>query len=60
MKKFVMMVTGDASASSNLDEADVDERVRLILEMEDPDVVLDLRALNTGAKIQYDTFSAVS
>ena len=31
-------------------------RVKLILELEDPEVVLDLRALNTECKSQYDVF----
>ena len=49
-------LTDDSSAATNQHTAEVDERVRLILDMEDPDVVLDLRALNTGHKSQYDVF----
>lgn len=56
MRKWYKDLTGDCSASSNLHEEEIDERVRLVLEMEDPDVLLDLRALNTGAKTQYDAF----
>ena len=56
MRKWYKELTGDASAASNLHEAEIDERVRLVIEMEDPDVVLDLRALHTGAKSQYDAF----
>lgn len=33
---------GDASAASSLSEAEVDKRVKLFVEMEDPDVVVDL------------------
>lgn len=43
-------LTGDASVASNEHEAEIDERVKLMLEMEDPDIVIDLRQLNTGRK----------
>ena len=56
MRKWYRDLTGDTSGASNTHEAEIDERVRLIFEMEDPTVVLDLRALNTGAKTQYDSF----
>lgn len=49
-------LTNDASAPTNLHEAEIDERMRMILEMEDADIVLDLRHLNTGRKSQYDVF----
>ena len=49
-------LTGDSSAAINEHVAEIDERVRLLLEMEDPDVVLDLRSLQTGHKTQYDVF----
>ena len=49
-------LTNDASAPSNEHEAEIDERVRLVLEMEDPDIIIDLRQLNTGRKGQYDMF----
>lgn len=47
-------LTNDASAPTNLQEAEIDERMRTILEMEDADIVLDLSHLNTGRKSQYD------
>ena len=50
------IIIGDASAASTLSEQVVDERVRQYLDMEDPDVVMDLRSLNTGAKPKYDVF----
>ena len=34
---------GDASAASQLSEQEVNERVQLYVDMEDPDIVLDLR-----------------
>ena len=50
MRKFYRDLTGDNSAASNEHEAEIDERVRLLLEMEDPDVLLDMRALNTNKR----------
>ena len=44
------------SALSNIHEAEIGERMRRILEMEDSDIVLDLRYLNSGQKSQYDVF----
>ena len=49
-------LTNDASAPTNLHEAEIDERMKMILEMEDADIVLDLRHLNSGRKSQYDVF----
>lgn len=49
-------LTSDASAPTNQLEAEIDERVKRVLDMEDPDIVIDLRHLNTGKKSQYDVF----
>ena len=46
----------DSSASSRLAESEVDQRVRLYLDMEDPDVVIDFRTLQSGHKTKYDDF----
>ena len=56
MRSLYRELTGDSSAAANEHIAEIDERVRLLLDMEDPDVVLDLRALHTGHKSQYDVF----
>lgn len=40
-------LTNNASASTNLGEAQIDERMRMILEMKDADIVVDLRNLNS-------------
>ena len=40
--------TGDASASTNATEAEVDKRVAQLLDIEDADVIWDLRANNSG------------
>ena len=47
---------GDASAASQLSEQEVDERVRLFVEMEDLEIVLDLRSPHSGQKGKYDGF----
>ena len=44
------------SASSNLHEAEIDERIKCLLDGEDTDVVVDLPHLNTVRKGQYDAF----
>ena len=49
-------LTNDHSSPSNVTEAEIDERMRMLLEMEDPDVVVDLRHLNSGQKSKYDVF----
>ena len=56
MHSLYRELTSDSSAASNENTAEIDERVRLLLDMEDPDVVLGLRALHTGHKSQYDVF----
>lgn len=49
-------LTNDVCAPSCLSEAEIDERVQMVLDMEDPNVVIDLRHLNSGRKGQYDIF----
>ena len=49
-------LTNDTFASTNLQEAEIDERMRMILEMEDADIVVDLRHLNSGRKKRYNVF----
>ena len=41
---------GDASAASQLSEKEVNEQLQLYADMEDPDIVLDLRVHNSGHK----------
>lgn len=43
-------LTDDSSAATNEHVAKIHERVRLLLEMEDSDVMLNLRSLKTGYK----------
>ena len=49
-------LTGDYSACSNLDSSEIEKRVKLAVDMEDSDVIIDLRHLNSGRKSIYDTF----
>ncbi|CAB4395230.1 unnamed protein product [Rhizophagus irregularis] len=50
------MLTGDISAAENAIEAKVDERVRLALELEDPEITIDLREHNDGQPGKYNDF----
>lgn len=47
---------GDQSASDTTPPSVVDERIHLILDMEDPDVIPDLRIHNSGNATKYDVF----
>lgn len=45
----IVIHAGDSSAASSLQQAEVDERVRIFLDMEDPDVVIDLREARSSS-----------
>lgn len=47
------MTVGDAAAASSLSE---DKRVQLYVDMEDPDIVIDLRELQNGPTSKFDVF----
>ena len=47
---------GVASAALSLDEKEINDRVQLFVDMENPDVILDLRALNSDQKTKYNTY----
>ena len=53
---MVTVFTGDQSASTTTDEAQIDTRVRELIDMEDPSIMFDLRSLNTNEASQYDSF----
>ena len=53
---YVPFFVGDAAAASYLTEQQVNDRVQLFLDMEDPEIVIDLRSHNSGQKSQYDVF----
>ena len=56
LRSLYRELTGDASSATNEHDAKFNERVQLLFDMEDPDIVLDLRAWNTGQKSQYDVY----
>ena len=49
---------GDQSASDTTSQSEVDARIREIIDMEDVNVLPDLRALNSGQKTKFDCFWA--
>ena len=49
-------LTGDSSSSRTSDEKEVDARVQQALEMENPDLLLDLRAHNSSHSNQFSVF----
>ena len=49
-------LTGDASAPSTTHEAEIDKRVAEYLEMEDPDIVIDLRKHNHSISDKFKLF----
>ena len=48
LREIYRNLTGDSSSSQTSDEKEVDARIRQALEMEDPDLLLDLRAHNSS------------
>lgn len=49
-------VVGDASAASSLSESELDKRVQLYVDMEEPDIVTDLCELQKGKASKCDKF----
>lgn len=58
MYSLILLLTskGDHSASLNTHEAEIDERLQEALLMEDPDLLVDLRALNLKQSDKYNIF----
>ena len=56
LRYFYKDLTGDCSSSDTTDQAEIDERVKQAIEMEDPSIAMDLRHNNSGMKSQYDVF----
>ena len=54
------MLTGDVSAAESANEAKIDKRVRLALELGDSEIVIDLREHNNGRPGKYDIFWKVA
>ena len=49
---------GDQSASDTTSQSLVDARIKEMIDMEDADIVPDLRALNSGQRTRFDVFWA--
>ena len=56
LRTIYRMLTGDTSTSVNSNEAKVDERVKLALELGDPEIAVDLHEHNSGRPSKYDDF----
>lgn len=56
LRYFYQDLTGDTSSSETTDQRELDYRVKQAIEMEDPEIITDLRQLNSGAKAMYDAF----
>ena len=52
LRYFYKDLTGDSSSSETLSQEEIDEIVMQAIKMEDADIVLDLRHLNSGRKSQ--------
>ena len=49
-------LTGDHSSSTNEHEAETNERMQQLIEMEDPEIVVDLSKHNEGRKVNMMSF----
>lgn len=56
LREFYHQATGDKSTSLTTTEKEMDERLREALEMEDPDVIVDLRENNGRKSDKYKVF----
>ena len=56
LREAYRRLTGDAAAPNCLVEKQVDERVRELLEFEDPEIIWDLRLNNKGRPELYEEF----
>ncbi|UZO16311.1 uncharacterized protein OCT59_007700 [Rhizophagus irregularis] len=56
LRTIYQMLTGDVSATNTINDAKVDERVRLALELGDSEIVINLREHKRERSSKYDTF----
>jgi len=56
LRYFYKELTGDQAAASTTEQEEVDQRILQIIDMEDPTVLHDLRALNSGQATKFDVF----
>ncbi|CAG8633361.1 11116_t:CDS:2 [Ambispora leptoticha] len=60
LQTIYRMLTGDVSAAETTDQAKLDERVRIALDLGDPEIAVDLREHNSGRPGKYDVFWGVA
>ena len=48
--------TGDQSVAINFDQFELEEIVKMFIDMEDADITVDLRHFNSSFKGKYDLF----
>ena len=57
LRNIYRSLVGDESAASSQNEKDIDERIAEVLELGDPEILLDLRSLNGNVKSDmFDVF----
>ena len=56
LRDMYRQLIGDSSSAHDKGEVQIDERIRSSIDMEDPDVIIDLHALNQGHSWRYDVF----
>ena len=56
LRYFYKELTGDQSATSTTEQEEVDKRIKQIIDMEDPTVLPNLRALNSGRAAKFNSF----
>ena len=56
LRTIYRMLTGDITAAETANEAKVNERVRIALELGNPEITIDLRKHNNGRPSKYDVF----
>ena len=56
LREVYRSLTGDASSAATTAQEEVDARVAKLIESEDPDLIWDLRQLNTGRPESFTVF----
>ena len=56
LREIYHQLTSDSSANANVQQEQVDERVKLALDCEDEDIIWDLREMNVGRPEKYNVF----
>ena len=56
LRKVYEMLTGDATAARTTDEEEINKRISEMLELQDPELTVDLRIDNKGQLEKYNVF----